>query len=143
VVLVRHAERQGTMTADPPLSPAGLARAQRLAALFGETHGNGRIDTIYVTDTRRTQQTAAPLAADLHERPIVMPAGDVAGLASRVLRDNRGQHVLIVGHSNTVPELVHALSGLTVDPISDGDYENIYIVTIPSNGPATLLHLRY
>jgi phosphohistidine phosphatase SixA len=143
VVLVRHAERQGTMAADPPLSPEGMARAQHLASLFGQSHGEGRIDAIYVTDTRRTQQTAAPLAADLGLRPIVMRAADVEGMAARVLRDNRGEHVLIVAHSNTVPTLIHELSGLTVPPIGEDEYGHIYIVTLPARGAASLLHLTY
>jgi broad specificity phosphatase PhoE len=143
VVVVRHAERQGTMAADPPLSPDGQARAQHLASLFGQSHGTGRIDAIYVTDTRRTQQTAAPLAADLGLKPVVMPAADVEETASRVLRDNRGEHVLIVAHSNTVPALIHDLSGLTVPPIGEDEYGNMYIVTIPARGAATLLHLTY
>src|SRR5687767_14647820 len=62
-VVVRHAEKQLGTIADPPLAAEGEARAERLARMFGAGTGIGAIRAIYVTDTRRTQQTAAPLAA--------------------------------------------------------------------------------
>src|SRR5215470_2780019 len=65
VVLARHAEKDLSSIQDPPLSPEGEQRAERLAQMFGRGKGVGRIDAIYVSELRRTQQTAAPLAQRL------------------------------------------------------------------------------
>ena len=65
IVLVRHAEKQLGAISDAPLSPQGEVRASRLAQMFGDSEPFGRIDRIYVTNTRRTQQTSAGLAQRL------------------------------------------------------------------------------
>ena len=65
IVLVRHAEKQVGAISDAPLSPQGEVRASRLAQMFGDSEPFGRIDRIYVTNTRRTQQTAAGLGQRL------------------------------------------------------------------------------
>ena len=144
VVLVRHAEKELVTIDDPPLAPAGERRAERLAQMFGSVGGAGRIEGIYVTDARRTQMTAAPLAARLGMRPSVLPATTSAeSVASRVLHDHRGGRALIVGHSNTVPEIVKELSGEAVEPIADDEYDNVYIVTVPTFGNATVLRMKY
>jgi broad specificity phosphatase PhoE len=144
VVLVRHAEKELVTINDPPLAPAGERRAERLAQMFGGVRGAGRIEGIYVTDARRTQMTAAPLAARLGIRPSVLAASTSAkGVASRVLHDQRGGRALIVGHSNTVPDIVKALSGADVAPIPDDEYDNVYIVTVPTFGDASVLRMKY
>jgi broad specificity phosphatase PhoE len=143
VVLVRHAEKAPGAVKDPPLDPAGERRAERLAQMFGEVKGLGRLDAIYVTDTRRTQQAAAALASRLGVRPTVLPAADVKRAARDVLNDHRGGRALIVGHSNTVPEIVRELSGMTAPPMTEDEYDTLYVVTVPSVGPASVLKLKY
>ena len=144
VVLVRHAEKELVTIDDPPLAAAGERRAERLGQMFGAIRGAGRIDAIYATDARRTQMTAAPLAARLGLRPSVLPASTSAkGVASRVLSEHRGGRVLIVGHSNTVPDIVKELSGEAVAPIADDEYDNVYVVTVPTFGKASVLRLKY
>src|SRR5277367_6837412 len=59
VVLVRSPDQQPGTIADPPVSPEGEARAQRLAHMFGEGGNAARLDAIYASDDRRAQQTAA------------------------------------------------------------------------------------
>ena len=111
IVLVRHAEKQVGAISDAPLSPEGEIRASRLAQMLGGSEEFGRIGRIYVTNTRRTQQTAAGLAQRLGLKPEIVDAKtDSAELARRALRENRGHRALIVGHSNTVPEIVAALA---------------------------------
>jgi broad specificity phosphatase PhoE len=144
VVLVRHAEKELVTINDPPLSEAGERRADRLAQMFGDVRGAGSIDGIYVTPTRRSQQTAMPLAMRLGKKPTVLPAPvDLDEVASHVLREHRGGRVMIVGHSNTVPELIQKLSGQTVPAIGEDEYDNIYIVTVPTFGKASVLRLKY
>lgn len=143
VVLARHAEKDLSSIQDPPLSAEGEQRAERLAQMFGRGKGVGRIDAIYVSDARRTQQTAAPLAERLGKQAVIVPAADTKGLAARVMHDHKGDSVLIVGHSNTVPELIHDLGDITVPPIADDEYDTLYVLSIPSFGHASLLRMEY
>jgi broad specificity phosphatase PhoE len=142
-VIVRHAEKELGTIEDPPLSQAGEQRAQLLARMFGEKSGAGRIDAIFASETRRSQSTAAPLADRLGIAVTTVDGNDIEGLARRIRHAHRGQHVLVVGHSNTVPEIVEALSGRSVPPITDDDYSQLYVVAVPMFGPASVLHLRY
>lgn len=143
VVVIRHAEKEMT-NPDPPLSPAGQARAQLLARMFGEAQGAGRLDGIYVSDTLRSRSTAAPLAARLGITATVAPSDDSKRLARRVLSENAGRRVMIVGHANTVPELVKALSGRDDIPaIDEKDFSLMYVVTVPRIGRANVLRLNY
>jgi broad specificity phosphatase PhoE len=143
VLLARHAEKEVSSIHDPPLSAEGEQRAERLAQMFGRGKGVGKIDAIYVSDARRTQQTAAPLAERLGKQVIVVPAADTKGLASRVMREHEGDTVLIVGHSNTVPALIHELGDIDVPPIGDDEYDTLYILSIPSFGHASVLRMEY
>jgi phosphohistidine phosphatase SixA len=144
VVIVRHAEKELGTIEDPPLSQAGEQRAQLLARMFGERETVGRIDAIFASDTRRSQRTAAPLADRLGVAITTVDAKDVEGLARRIRQSHRGQRVLVIGHSNTVPEIVRALDGgASVPPIGDDDYSQMYVVTIPTLGPTSVLHMNY
>jgi len=143
VVLVRHAEKELGTIEDPPLAPEGEVRAERLATMFGKVTGVGRIAAIYVSDTRRTQQTAAPLAARLRLQPVILPGKDVAALANHAMHDHRGGAVLIVGHGNTIPQIVQRISGLEVPPMAEDEFDEIYVVSVPTLGKASVLRLEY
>jgi phosphohistidine phosphatase SixA len=138
VYVVRHAERADA-SADSPLSAEGEARAGRLAAWL---HDAG-ITHIFVTDRRRTSQTAAPLAGALKLTPTVLAATDTSTLVARVQAAGPHDRLLIVGHSNTVPEVLRALGTATPITISDSEYDNLFVV-VPRNGePPVLLRLRF
>lgn len=145
IVLVRHAEKDLGAISDAPLSPEGEQRADRLAAMFGDAEAFGRVRKIYVTNTRRTQQTALRLSQRLGlNSEVVDVKTDSADLARRVLEENRGGRALIVGHSNTVPEIVTALTGAKdVPPIGEDEYGTLYVVTVPSIGPPSVLRMKY
>jgi broad specificity phosphatase PhoE len=143
VVVVRHAEKELGTIEDPPLSQAGEQRAQLLARMFGERDGRARIDAVIASDTRRAQRTAVPLADRLGVAVTTVEAKDYDGLM-RQIRAHRGGKVLVVGHSNTVPEIVHRLAGGDrVPPMAEDDYSHLYIVTMPTLGPASVLRLSY
>jgi broad specificity phosphatase PhoE len=145
VIVIRHAEKDLSVSVtDPPLSPAGEARAALLARMFGQAQALGRVDAIYVSPAVRNRLTAAPLAARLGLSATVVPADDPPGLARRALREHASGRVLIVGHSDTVPKIVAALSGNPKIPeIGDQEYGTMYIVTVPQIGHANLLRLNY
>jgi phosphohistidine phosphatase SixA len=92
----------------------------------------------------RSRLTAAPLAARLGISATVAPADDPRGLARRALHEHAGGRVLIVGHADTVPRIVAALSGNPKIPeIGEQEYGTMYIVTVPRIGRANLLRLNY
>jgi phosphohistidine phosphatase SixA len=145
VIVIRHAEKDLSVSvADPPLTEAGQARAARLAQMFGDAKDLGRIDAIYVSPALRNRLTAGPLAARLGIAVTVAPADDPRGLAKRALREHRGGRVLIVGHSDTVPQIAAALCGCSKIPeIGAEEYGAMYIITVPRIGRANLLRLNY
>ena len=131
VFVMRHAEKAEAPAEDPPLSPAGEARAQELAQHFGRAPKALGFNCIIVSELRRTQETVRPLANRLGIPVIVVPAGDPARAARRALDENRGGRVLIVGHSNTVPAIVEELSGEEVPEMSELEYGVVYVVAVP------------
>ncbi len=137
VILTRHAEKVADAGDDPPLAAAGERRAGRLADLL-EKSG---VTALYATDTRRTQQTLAPLAARL-ELPVgIIGAKDAAAMARAVLSHPAGV-VVIAGHSNTLGPILEALGAAAIEPIADGDYDNLFMATIYAPGKATVVRLR-
>jgi broad specificity phosphatase PhoE len=138
LILVRHADKAAERSDDPALSEAGLRRAQQLAEVLGDTG----VRHIVTTQWRRTRDTAAPLAARLGLQPQVVAtrrgANHVAELAA-VLRGLDGT-VLVVGHSNTVPDLIAAFGGPKLPMICESRYGHLLVLR-PADG--NLLRLRY
>ena len=145
VIVIRHAEKQLGTIADPPLTTEGEARAERLALMFGEQGTGGRpITAVIASEARRAQQTAAPLARRLGIAVTTVPARDEPELLALLGRQPQGSAALVVGHSNTVPEIVAALTRGKVRPtVSDDDYGSMFIVTVPRYGPVSVLRMRY
>lgn len=142
IVLVRHAEKAAEPAADPPLTAAGEARARLLVdAVAGMP-----VRAILSTDFARTRATAAPLAARLGLVPEIVDARarDHARLvAEGILAHHRGETVVVVGHSNTVPDIVAALGAPKPTAICDSEYDNLFVVRVPASGPATLERRHY
>jgi broad specificity phosphatase PhoE len=144
IIVVRHAEKELDAGGDPPLAPAGQARAELLARMFGDGQAPGHVEAIYVSPTVRNRMTAAPLAARLKLIPVVTSAPDPRGLARRVLHEHSGGRVLVVSHRDTVTDFVAALTGAkNLPPIGDAEYGTMYIVTVPKIGRADFLRLQY
>lgn len=136
VYVVRHAERAEDGTNDPPLSADGAERARLLATMLrdaGLTH-------IHTTDYLRTRATAAPIARETRLVPEVYDAEKLAMLAAR-LRATPGRH-LVVGHSNTVPQLVAELGGAPHGEIALEEYDRLYVLTL-TGAEATTVLLRF
>jgi 2,3-bisphosphoglycerate-dependent phosphoglycerate mutase len=144
IIVIRHAEKVLDDSLDPPLNSAGEARAALLAQMFGDVRLPGHVDAIYVSPALRNRLTAAPLAARLGVTPTVEAADDPKGLARRVMREHSGGRILVVGHTNTVPGIVAALSGAKdIPPIGELEYGTMYIVTVPRIGSANYLRVNY
>ena len=144
VVVVRHAEKVMDGSPDPALTEEGQARAALLARMFGDGTLKDHIDVIYVSPALRNRLTAAPLAARLGLTPEVASQDNPRSLARRVLHEHRGDRILIVGHADTMPELVEALSGTKdIPPIGATEYGTMYVISVPRVGRASVLSLTY
>ena len=107
---------------DPPLSEEGRANARRLIGLFAADPPSA----IYVSTTRRARETGAPLAKRLRVKVRSYDPADTPGLVARV-RAEKGP-VLVVGHSNTVPEIVARLGGERPAPLAETDFGDVWHV---------------
>lgn len=142
VFVVRHAERADAGTAaakmtgaDPDLSGAGLARATSLAAMLKDA----RIRTVITTEYKRTRQTGGPVATAAGVPLTVIDSKDVAGVIKKA-RSSTG-NVLVVGHSNTLPEILKGLGVIEPVTIAENEFDSLFVVTRAS--PQSFVRLRY
>lgn len=131
VYLVRHAEKTTEKT-DPGLTEAG----QRRAELLAEKLDDAQIERIHSSDYIRTRDTAAPLAKLLGIEIELYDPRDLPAIAAQ-LEAEGGTH-LVVGHSNTTPQLVELLGGDGGEPIVEAtEYDRLYIVRHKSDDNIT------
>jgi phosphohistidine phosphatase SixA len=142
IFVVRHAERADAsagaspmMASDPDLSDKGKARAQALAAALKDA----KITAIYTTQYKRTVQTAEPLAKALGIQATALDARDTAALMEKI---KAGGNALIVGHSNTVGQILQQLGVSEPITLGDDDYDNLFIVFRNDKPTLVRLHLR-
>ncbi len=140
ILLVRHAEKAGEPTdRDPELSEAGSQRAAELARVLGDAN----ITAIYSTPFIRTEKTAVPLAEKLGLDITITPITRtfVQDLATTLRSQHAGETVLVVGHSNSVPQTITAL-GVPIEDLEDHEYDWLFVVTL-SGAQASLTKLRF
>ncbi len=140
VIVVRHAEKTGP-TGDVPLSEAGRARARELARVLA----GASVTAIYDTQYLRTQQTAEPLAESLKIKPTVTGTTDAyaADLVKEIEAHHAGGTVVVVSHSNLIPDLLRALGIEKPPSIGDTQYDDLFVVTRAPGASPKLLALRY
>jgi 2,3-bisphosphoglycerate-dependent phosphoglycerate mutase len=136
--VVRHAEKEAsapdTPNPDPNLSPDGQKRAIALAKVLKREN----IKTIYVTQTKRSAQTAKPLAVQAHILPRVY-TDSIKPFAKTLLNNFKGTKVLVVGHSNTVMPLLDALGAdMPLAKLNEDDFDMIFKVTVKDSGKVNL-----
>lgn len=142
VVLVRHAEPAASNNGDPDLSAAGEARAAELGGTLADFLGPAKVDYLYAADTRRAQQTAAPVANQFKLPINLLSSSDWEGLAGRIKREHRGKTVVVVGYATTLPMVLNQLSGGSV-AMAEDEFDSIYVVVIPSPGETRVFRLGY
>jgi broad specificity phosphatase PhoE len=144
IIFVRHVEKAAVPVEDPGISVAGQRRVAELTRQLVEADVVAGIDAVYATAYRRTQETARPIA-DALDLPInTYDAADTETVLETILANHKGKIILVVGHSNTVPELIANLgASKTVPPIEEGEYDNIYVISIPWFGKTKTIRLRF
>ena len=142
IFVVRHAERADAgagaspmMASDPDLSENGKVRAQALVSVLKDA----KITAIYTTQYKRTKQTAEPLAKALAIEPIAVDARDTAALIEKV---KAGGNVLVVGHSNTVGEILQQLGVAETIKLGDNDYDDLFVVVRGEKPTLVRLHIQ-
>ena len=137
IFIVRHAEKASSGDKDPDLSVQGQKRADALAHILQDS----QITSVFVTEFKRTQRTAAPTARAAHLTPTVVPANDVGALVEKLhaLKGN----ALVVGHGNTIPDLLRTLGVGTAANIPDDDYTEIFVVLVGDTPQLFRLHYPF
>ena len=150
VFLIRHAEREDEPKQDPPLSKDGVARSNALARLLS-TAG---IKAILTSQYTRTKQTAEPLATKLGltvtpftlkispSNPRQVAAESTAEVTNKIL-ERSGESVLVIGHSNSIPDVIKMLGGDVVPTIDEKKFDDLFIVTVYAKGKAKVVQLKY
>lgn len=127
VYVVRHAEKSTSPANDPLLTPEGSQRAKQLREILK----SAKIKKIYSTNTTRTRTTAEPLAQQLGITIEQYGPRPDSAFITRVSSFKGNQ--LIVGHSNTIDDIVNILCGEKVIPedVSEAVYDNLFIIKLP------------
>lgn len=127
--VMRHLHKI-TVGEDPGLNNVGKVYARRLAGQLTRFPNVRRPTAIYVSRTKRAQETAGPLAQRFNIQLKLYEAMDIDGLIARVKLEPGP--VLIVGHSNTVPEIVERLGGVRPAAIPENRFGDIWRVSGPA-----------
>ena len=127
VYLIRHSEKIRTdkNEKDPLLNKNGLLRAQKWSEIFRKIE----IDKILSTDTKRTISTVIPTSEEKKVKIELYRPKEIT--YESFMKENKGKKVLIVGHSNTIPETTNILiKNKFYDQIEDNNNSNLYFVNI-------------
>jgi 2,3-bisphosphoglycerate-dependent phosphoglycerate mutase len=141
IFCVRHAEKAKDDPKDPLLTPEGTARAERLGRILAESG----LDSVYASPYRRTQLTAEPVQRRGNTPPVVTYRPDQqAEWLLTLMEQSKGKTLLIVGHQNTIPQLLNQLEGsLRYDNIPDLDFGRFYVVATRGIGKTEIMEYRY
>lgn len=139
IFLVRHAEKVKDNSDDPKLTPEGEIRANELMYILKHV----KLDAIYSTPYKRTQQTVLPTANDKNLEIQAYKPGE-RGFLEKVFNSYPGGTVLIVSHSNTIPALANELVGRKeFNDLNDNTYDNLFIAHVSSDGQAKIIRMRF
>ena len=136
--LIRHAEKQQDGSRDPVLTEAGKSRSKQLANWFLDKD----IKEIWSSDYKRTRDTAKPLLSQLGLELSIYDPGNQATLVEQLL--HRQHNALIIGHSNTIPELARLLCDCTIADMDESEHGRMIVVSVVnSNTEARTLQQSY
>jgi len=158
ILVIRHAERNDMQSCSPAtvkerpnpqlaLVDGESVRAQALAHVGGEDS----ITAIYASEFCRTQHTVQPLANQLGLTVNVVDQFEADGttvnvdnLIDQIWTNNRGQVVLVAGHTSTVPVIIEELSGISIAEIDETEFDNLFVVVVPRWwGRTKVVRLKY
>lgn len=125
IYLVRHAEKDTSVETNQPLTQKGQQRAMQLSRVLKHQP----LSAVYSTNTKRTLDTAKPVAGANNLVTTLYQVGELDG--STLTQQHPNSAILIVGHSNTIPKLVNKLVDSPVyKDLDDSEYDSLFIVTL-------------
>lgn len=137
--LVRHAEKE-LKGKNPALTAEGAQRAERLANILSDA----RLDAIYSSDYLRTLSTAAPTAKQKDLEIVKYNPRKLDDFVETFYKNEKPQHLLVVGHSNSTPNLLNLFAGKKVyEHIPESDYNRFFIVVTTGAGKIRITELTY
>lgn len=127
IFIVRHAEKETGR--DPLLTTAGNVRA---GDLMRKLQQEG-IQKIYVSNTRRTQNTGDSLRIQLKIDTVhYLPDTLCDNLVNAIMQHGDfGKTVLIIAHSNTIPQIIRkfGVKDYPYGDIPDNDFDDLFLIT--------------
>ena len=114
----------GMMSKDPPLTEAGEERAKALKDILKIK----KIGYVFSTNTTRTRSTAEPVKTFFNL--VTATYSPIPDSVFIVRLKSLNKNTLIVGHSNTVDDIVNKLCGAIKIPadLHDTEYDNLFVV---------------
>jgi broad specificity phosphatase PhoE len=136
--LIRHAEKQADGSRDPALTEIGKNRSEQLAVWFQDKN----ITEIWSSDYKRTRDTAKPLVTGLGIELSIYDPRNLPDLVKKLLHKQRT--ALIVGHSNTTPELARLLCNCLIADMEESEHDRLIVISVfGSNTEATTLQQNH
>jgi len=137
--LVRHAEKVKNMR-DPGLTKEGKERAYFLVEFLKAE----RLDAVYSTDYYRTRKTAQPTCSARFLNMQIYDANDLETFAANIKKKHPNGNVLIVGHSNTTPQLASYIADAELaEDLEDWQYDQLFKVTLYTNKKSQIERLKF
>jgi broad specificity phosphatase PhoE len=156
VLLVRHTERAAGEPAAGECPPPGMSEALRdshgpavteegkaRAAVLAHVASEAGVAAVYVSEYCRSQWTVKPLFDRTGLAPKQFAASDVRSLIRDILTEHRGGTVLVSSHSDRIPQIISGLGSEAVPQLTDGDYDDLFVITVYRFGAPRVLRLKY
>jgi phosphohistidine phosphatase SixA len=124
IYLVRHAEKVQDGSRDPELTEIGRQRSAALADWFIDKD----IEDIWTSDYKRTRDTAAPILSKLDIDLTLYDPRNLPQLTENLLAQQH--NALIVGHSNTTPQLARLLCKCEIADMDESEHNRLIIVSV-------------
>jgi hypothetical protein len=141
-ILVRNAEVEQSLAANPGLSEFGKARANSLVQFLAQAKPGRAVDGVYAIETLPAQQTAAPLGAKMGVPVNVLAVGGSNSRLGDIRDSHAGEVVVVVATREKLLQLIGEVSPQDW-LIDDMDYGSIFIVNVSRLSKPSILRLHY
>jgi phosphohistidine phosphatase SixA len=135
IYLLRHAEKQADGSKDPALTDTGKTRSKKMAKWLQDKN----VTDVWSSDYIRTRDTAGPLITELGLQLHIYDPSDLEDLAMQLTK--RRHNAVVVGHSNTTPELARLLCDCEVSDMEETEYDRLIVVSV-ANGKTAIETLK-
>ena len=140
VFLARHAESMSIPgNRDAPLTAAGMRRASAL----GQVLRSSDVVQVFASQFLRSHATAESVSVATHAPLEVVHSDSSAGLARMIRTRFHGKTVVIVGHSDSLPNVVAELGWEGAEAAERWRYDDLGLLEFRDGGPVQFVHLHY